>query len=54
MLMILGIAGLNSGPVEEFTAYDYSNRSNIVESYSWLEPDDCAASNGNREMETMV
>jgi hypothetical protein len=50
--MILGIAGLNSGPVEAFTVYDYSNKSNKVESYSLLEPDACAASNGNREMET--
>ncbi len=28
--------------VEEFTAYDCSNRSNVVEAYSLLEPDTCA------------
>jgi hypothetical protein len=35
-------------------AYECSNRSNIVKAYSLLEPDVCAASNGNGEMETMV
>ncbi len=42
-LMVLGIVGLSSGPAEAFTAYDCSNRSNIVESFSLLEPDACAA-----------
>jgi hypothetical protein len=37
-------------PADAFTAYDCTNRSNIVESYSLLEPDTCAAMNGNREL----
>jgi hypothetical protein len=41
MLMILGVIGLNSIPVQTFTAYDCSNRSNIGESYALLEPDAC-------------
>jgi hypothetical protein len=54
MLLFLGVAGMGSGPVEAFTAYDCSNRSNIVESNSLLEPEACAASDGNREMETVA
>jgi hypothetical protein len=41
-------------PSQAFTAYNCSNRSNIVKLYSLLEPDACAASGGNREMETVV
>jgi hypothetical protein len=39
MLMLLCISG---HPAEWFTAYDCSNRSNVVEAYSLLEPDACA------------
>ncbi len=49
-----GIAGLSRRPAEAFMAYNCSNRSNIVESYWLLEPDDCAFSDGNGEMETVV
>jgi hypothetical protein len=54
MLMILGVIGLSSTPVENFTVYDCSNRSNIVELFSLLEPDACAASNENGEVETVA
>jgi hypothetical protein len=40
--------------VEGFTAYDCSNRSNIVESYSLLEPDVCANMGKEGEVETTV
>jgi hypothetical protein len=42
------------GPVEGFTAYDCSNRSNVVESYSLLEPDACANMGRNGEVERTV
>jgi hypothetical protein len=42
------------GPVEGFTAYDCSNRSNVVESYSLLEPDACATMGKDGEVETTV
>jgi hypothetical protein len=41
-------------PVGGFTAYDCSNRSNVVESYSLLEPDACANMGRDGEVETMV
>jgi hypothetical protein len=41
-------------PVEGFTAYDCSNRSNVVESYSLLKPDACAHMGRDREVETTV
>jgi hypothetical protein len=41
-------------PVEGFTAYDCSNRSNVVESYSLLEPDACANMDRDEEVETTV
>jgi hypothetical protein len=41
-------------PVEGFTAYDCSNRSNVVESYSLLEPDACANMGRDGEVETTV
>jgi hypothetical protein len=41
-------------PVGEFTAYDCSNRSNVVKSYSLLEPDACANMGRDREVETTV
>ncbi len=40
--------------VEGFTPYDCSNRSNIVESYSLLEPDACANMGKEGEVETTV
>jgi hypothetical protein len=41
-------------PVEGFTVYDCSNRSNMVESYSLLEPDACANMGRDGEVETTV
>jgi hypothetical protein len=49
MLMLLCFSGQ---AVEGFTAYDCSNRSNIVESYSLLEPDVCAKMDKEGEVET--
>jgi hypothetical protein len=45
---------LSGRAVEEFTAYDCSNRSNIVESYSLLEPDAYANMGKEGEVETTV
>jgi hypothetical protein len=42
------------GSVDGFTAYDCSNRSNVVEAYSLLEPDACAYMGKDREVETTV
>ncbi len=39
---------------EGFTAYDGSNRSNVVEAYSLLEPDACANMGKEGEVETTV
>jgi hypothetical protein len=41
-------------PVEGFTAYDCSNQSNVVESYSLLEPDACANIGRDGEVEATV
>jgi hypothetical protein len=40
--------------VEGFTAYDCSNRSNIVEAYLLLEPDACANMGKEGEVEMTV
>jgi hypothetical protein len=40
--------------VDAFTAYDCSNRSNVVESYSLLKPDACANMGRDGEVETTV
>jgi hypothetical protein len=40
--------------VDGFTAYDCSNRTNVVESYSFLEPDACANMGKDGEVETSV
>jgi hypothetical protein len=48
------VACLAWGPVTAFTAYDCSDQSNIVESYSLLEPDACANSGKDGEVETTV
>ncbi len=45
---------LTVSPVEGFTAYDCSNRSNIVEAYSLLEPDACANMGKEGEVTTTV
>ncbi len=54
MLLFLSITRSGSGSVHAFTAYNCSSWSNIDKSYSLLEPDACAASDGNREIETVV
>jgi hypothetical protein len=43
-MTILCLVGMQGGLADAFTAYDCSNRSNIVESYSLLERDACAVS----------
>jgi hypothetical protein len=53
-MLILCLVGTPGGQVSAFTAYDCSNRSNIVESYSLLEPDACAVSEKTGEFETAV
>jgi hypothetical protein len=52
--LVLMLLCLSGQAVEAFTAYDCSNRSNIVESYSLLEPDACANMGKEGEVETMV
>jgi hypothetical protein len=42
------------GSVSGFTAYDCSNRTNVVEAYSLLEPDACANMGKDGEVETTV
>jgi hypothetical protein len=51
LMLLLCISG---HPAEEFTAYDCSNRSNIVEAYLLLEPDACANMGKESEVETTV
>jgi hypothetical protein len=52
--LMLALICLSSQAVEGFTAYDCSNQSNIVESYSLLEPDACANMGKEGEVETTV
>jgi hypothetical protein len=52
--MLMTIACLAGDPVAAFTANDCSNRSNVVESYSLLEPDACANAGRDGEVETTV
>jgi hypothetical protein len=52
MLMIL--ACLMGSPVAAFIAYDCSNNTNFVKSYSLLEPDACANMGKDGEVETFV
>jgi hypothetical protein len=52
--MLTIIACLVGEPVAAFTAYDCSDRGNVVESYSLLEPDACANSGRDGEVETTV
>jgi hypothetical protein len=51
LVLLLCVAG---HPTKGFTAYDCSNRSNIVEAYSLLEPDACANMGKEGEFETTV
>jgi hypothetical protein len=46
--MLTAFACLMRSPVAAFTAYDCSNQSNVVESYSLLEPEACANSGRRR------
>ncbi len=48
-IMMLCLVGMPGGQVGSFTAYDCSNRSNIMESYSLLEQNACAVSDKTRE-----
>ncbi len=52
--MLTAFTCLMRSPVAAFTAYDCSNRSNVVESYSLLEPDACANMRRDGEVETTV
>jgi hypothetical protein len=52
--MLMVFACLARNLVEAFTAYDCSNRSNVVEAYSLLEPDACANMGRDGEVETTV
>jgi hypothetical protein len=52
--MLTVFACLMRSPMAAFTAYDCSNRSNVVESYSLLEPDACANMGRDGEVETTV
>jgi hypothetical protein len=52
--LALAIVCLMGGPGSAFTAYDCSNRSNVIESYSQLEPDACANTGKEGEVETTV
>ncbi len=54
VLLLLGLVQNMGRSAEAFTAYDCSTKSNTLESYSLLEPDACAASDGNGEMESVV
>jgi hypothetical protein len=48
-------AGKYAGkPAEAFMTYDCMNSSNIVESYSLLEPDICIVNDGNGKIKIMV
>jgi hypothetical protein len=52
--MLTVVACLAAEPARAFTAYDCTNRSNVVEAYSLLEPDACASSGRDGEVETTV
>jgi hypothetical protein len=49
--MLTVFACLVRNPVAAFTTYDCSNRSNVVEAYSLLEPDACANMERDEEVE---
>jgi hypothetical protein len=52
--MLTVIACFAGSPAEAFTAYDCTNRSNVVEAYLLLEPDACANMGRDGEVETTV
>jgi hypothetical protein len=52
--MLMMLACLTGSPVDTFIAYDCSNNTNLVESYSLLEPDACANMGKDGEVETSV
>jgi hypothetical protein len=52
--LVLKLLCLSGQAGKAFTAYDCSNRSNIVESYSLLEPDACANMSKEGEVDTTV
>jgi hypothetical protein len=52
--MLTMLACLMGSPVDAFIAYDCSNNTNLVESYSLLEPDACANMGKDREVENSV
>ncbi len=52
--MLTVLACFTGSPAAAFTAYDSSNQSNVVESYSLLEPDACANMGRDGEVETTV
>ncbi len=54
MWMLTVISCLAIGPAGAFNAYDCTNRSNVVEAYSLLEPDACPSSSRDGEVETTV
>ncbi len=53
-MVMLCLVRIQGGPADGFTAYDCSNRSNIVESYSLLEPDAVAVSDKTGEFKSAV
>ncbi len=53
-LILMSLIGILGSPDYAFTAYDCTNKSNIVESYSPLDLDACAATDKNREVETTM
>ncbi len=52
--LVLTLICLLGGQASAFTAYDCSNRSNVIESYSLLEPDACTNTGKEGEVETTV
>jgi hypothetical protein len=54
LLLSMAVLCLLGGQVSAFTAYDCSNRSNIIELYSLLEPNVCAAMDKAGEVKTTV
>jgi hypothetical protein len=52
--VLTALTYLAGRPAEAFTAYDCTNRSNVVEAYSLLEPDACASSGRDSKVETTV
>jgi hypothetical protein len=52
--MLTILACFTGSPVNAFTAFDCFNNTNVVESYSLLEPDTCANMGKDGEVETSV